>query len=130
MITQRALQLLQRSIAIRKSTRGNTIEREGPSGADATPRLLPLAKGDPERVGAGGYAYLSWGRRRRPSAAAGEALAFSIPEPRAYRTSSYALPPSIIGSMSAAIALIGRTADTSPDFSSGRIFLGLIPPRI
>jgi len=82
---QRALQLLQRSMAIDKSGRAEYDRREGAEWARRHSAIAVAAQGDPETRWMLAAAYLRLGNLGEASAAASEALALHPVNPEAYR---------------------------------------------
>jgi tetratricopeptide (TPR) repeat protein len=88
---QRALQLLQRSIAIDKSTRAEYDRRGGAEWARRHSALTVGAKSDPEARWLLAAAYFRLGRTKEAAAAASEALALHPANAEGYRQIAYAL---------------------------------------
>ena len=86
---QRALQLLERSIAIDKSVRAEYDRKGGAEWARRHSAVAFAAQGDPEARWMLAVAYLRLGNPKEASAAASEALAFHPVNPEAYRQISY-----------------------------------------
>jgi tetratricopeptide (TPR) repeat protein len=87
---QRALQLLQRSMAIDKSGRAEYDRREGAEWARRHSAMAVAAQGDPETRWMLAAAYRRLGDLGEASAAASEALALHPVNPEAYREIAYA----------------------------------------
>jgi len=87
---QRALQLLQRSIAIDKSGRAEYDRKGGAEWARRHSAVAAAAKVDPEARWMLVAVYLRLGKVEEASAAAGEALALHPLDPEAYRQIAYA----------------------------------------
>jgi tetratricopeptide (TPR) repeat protein len=87
---QRALQLLERSIAIDRSTRAEYDRKVGAEWARRQSALPASARGDPEAHWMLAAAYLRLGNAEQAGAAAGEALALHPLKSEAYRQISYA----------------------------------------
>ena len=87
---QRALQLLQRSIAIDKSVRAEYDRKGGAEWARRHSAVASAAKGDPESRWMLAAAYLRLGKVEAASAAASEALALHPVNAEGYRQISFA----------------------------------------
>jgi tetratricopeptide (TPR) repeat protein len=87
---QRALQLLQRSMAIDKSGRAEYDRKEGAEWARRHSATAVAAQGDPETRWMLAAAYLRLGNLGEASVAASEALALHPVNPEAYREIAYA----------------------------------------
>ena len=86
---QRALQLLQRSIAIDKSVRAEYLRKGGAEWARRHSAVAVAAKGDPEARCMLAAAYWRLGKAEEAGAAASEALALHPLEPEGYRQISH-----------------------------------------